>query len=273
MADDGKIVLLGCGKMKHPTRLAAADLYASPLWRARCAYAEASGRPWFILSALHGLVDPTRQLEPYNVALADRPARERREWGTRVVDELERVVGPLPGLQLEVHAGSAYVNAIAPEVAARGAALLAPLAGVAGIGSQLAWYRAVTSEPAGSPPRRQACTVNEVEDALNALDRTPKRVSAHQWPSDLEGIDVPGLYAWWVDDAGADDLSEALGLPLAAGRIYAGLTGATKWPSGATGNNTLRSRVRGSHIRGRIRGSTFRFTLASLLRGRLDLDD
>ena len=58
---------------------------------------------------------------------------------------------------------------------------------------------------------------------------------------------------------------------IAEGRIYAGLTGATKWPSGTTGANTLRKRVRGRHIRGRIRGSTFRLTLASILWERLHL--
>jgi hypothetical protein len=55
------------------------------------------------------------------------------------------------------------------------------------------------------------------------------------------------------------------------GRIYAGLTGATKWPSGTTGKNTLRQRIRGNHIRGRIQGSTFRLTLAAILRAELDL--
>jgi hypothetical protein len=55
-------------------------------------------------------------------------------------------------------------------------------------------------------------------------------------------------------------------------RIYAGLTGATKWPSGTTGKSTLRARVGGNHIRGRVRGSTFRLTLAAVLLDALGLE-
>ena len=51
------------------------------------------------------------------------------------------------------------------------------------------------------------------------------------------------------------------------GRIYAGQTGATSWPSGRTGAATLAGRIGGNHLRGRIRGSTFRFTLCASLRG------
>ena len=55
------------------------------------------------------------------------------------------------------------------------------------------------------------------------------------------------------------------------GRIYAGQTGATKWPSGRVGSATLASRIGSNHLRGRIRGSTFRFTLASALVSSLEL--
>jgi hypothetical protein len=50
---------------------------------------------------------------------------------------------------------------------------------------------------------------------------------------------VPGLYSWWVDAAGAADLSRGLQLPVHAGLIYAGLAGATRWPSGNHSTNTL----------------------------------
>jgi hypothetical protein len=73
------------------------------------------------------------------------------------------------------------------------------------------------------------------------------------------------MYSSWVDAAGARDLSCGLGQRVRAGRIYAGQTGATKWPSGTTGRATLASRIGGNHLRGRIRGSTFRLTLAAAL--------
>jgi hypothetical protein len=122
-----------------------------------------------------------------------------------------------------------------------------------------------------TPDRRATATRQELGRALNALDASPVRVAARDWPADLENLDQPGLYSWWVDHAGARDLSAGLGHTVAPGRIYAGQTGATKWPSGKTGAMTLTKRIGGNHIRGQIRGSTFRLTLAAILRRPLDL--
>ena len=75
------IVLLGCVKSKLAQPATAAELYTSPLWRARRRYAEVSGADWYILSAKHGLVKPGQTLAPYEMALATRSATDRREWG------------------------------------------------------------------------------------------------------------------------------------------------------------------------------------------------
>lgn len=81
----------------------------------------------------------------------------------------------------------------------------------------------------------------------------------------LPGLGNPGLYAWFIDRQGAADLSSGLGQSLSAGLIYAGQTGA------GTSGATLRSRLLGNHLGGNTYGSTFRLTLASILRGRLGL--
>lgn len=146
--DEDPVLLVGCVKSKREGRHVARDLYRSPLWRARRRYAEAAGRRWFILSALHGLVDPDRPLDYYDLALADRPASERREWAEAVVGNLEAVLGRLQGRRFEVHAGGHYIRAVAPALEARGAEISAPLAAIAGIGAQLAWYTKRT--PSGS---------------------------------------------------------------------------------------------------------------------------
>lgn len=125
--------------------------------------------------------------------------------------------------------------------------------------------------PTDSEARRRRCTPQEVAAALTALDARTKRIGAARWPGTLEGVDQPGLYSWWTDRSGATDLSAGLELELAPGRIYAGLTGATKWPSGKVGKMTLGDRIGRNHLRGTIRGSTFRRTLAALLRDRLGL--
>lgn len=131
-------MLVGCVAKKQTGGAPAKDLYRSTLWRGRRRYAEATGLPWFILSALHGLVEPDQHLAPYNVALSDLTAADRRAWGARVVVDLaERV--PLSGAVLEVHAGSAYRNAIQEPLRREGAHMTVPLQGLK-LGQQLAWY-------------------------------------------------------------------------------------------------------------------------------------
>jgi len=107
--------------------------------------------------------------------------------------------------------------------------------------------------------------------ALADLDESPALVLVREWPAGLTFLDRPGLYAWWVDEAGAADLSAGLGLTVAPGRIYAGQAGATKWPSGKAGTNTLGKRIGQMHLGGKVRMSAFRWTLAAVLFDQLDV--
>ena len=122
-------------------------------------------------------------------------------------------------------------------------------------------------EAGKSPPwhERDAWT------ALADLDESPVLVLAREWPAGLTCLDRPGLYAWWADETGAADLSRGLGFTIEPGRIYAGQAGATKWPSGKTGTNTLGKRIGQMHLGGKVRMSTFRWTLASLLFDQLEM--
>jgi len=114
--------------------------------------------------------------------------------------------------------------------------------------------------------------VAEFEEAVRCLADETARLLARDWPGDPSGLDQCGLYSWWVDSAGARHLSAGLGHEVSAGLIYAGQAGATKWPSGRRSTATLASRIGGNHIRGRVRGSTFRLTLAASLLRHLDLE-
>ena len=82
------LVLIGCVKTKQSTPARARELYTSPLFVKRRRYAEGSGRPWYILSALYGLVDPDQVLEPYDMHLAKQSAAYRRHWAAQVVRDL-----------------------------------------------------------------------------------------------------------------------------------------------------------------------------------------
>lgn len=111
------------------------------MWRRRRRYAEASGCPWLILSAKHGLIDPDERIAPYDLALGQMSAPERRSWGEHVVRQLEDRLGSIVGITFEVHAGADYRRAIEPGITKRGGIVSAPLAHL-GQGEQLAWYTA-----------------------------------------------------------------------------------------------------------------------------------
>ena len=136
---DADVVILGCVRSKALGPARAKDLYVSPLWRKRRAFAEASGRPWVIFSAKHGILDPDEVIEWYDVALAKLPTMERQRKGRAAVSQLEHRFGTLRGMTFEIHAGSAYAGALAVPLAERGAMLVNPLEGLS-IGYQLQWY-------------------------------------------------------------------------------------------------------------------------------------
>lgn len=136
------IVLVGCVKTKRKVRSAAKDLYNSHLWRCRRAYAECLGVPWYILSALHGLLAPCRRIDPYELALTDLRAKAQRAWSARVLADLKRRVPSIRDKLIEIHAGASYIDhGLEEGLRDAGAAVHRPLAGIAGIGRQQAWYR------------------------------------------------------------------------------------------------------------------------------------
>lgn len=136
------LVLVGCVKTKRTARSAAKDLYSSPLWRYRRAYAECLGVPWYILSALHGLLDPDQRIDAYDLALTDLRHEARRAWSARVLDVLKRRVPSIRDKLIEIHAGANYVHhGLERGLRDAGATVHRPLARITGVGRQQAWYR------------------------------------------------------------------------------------------------------------------------------------
>jgi len=126
----------------------------------------------------------------------------------------------------------------------------------------------VTAEPAREAPRWEE---RDAWTAIAALDESPAPVRVRDWPAGLACLERPGLYAWWVDEAGAADLTRGLGLELPAGRVSVGQAGATKWPSGRHNADTLGNRIGEMHLGGKVRTSTFRWALAAILFDQLDV--
>lgn len=154
------VVLIGCGATKLDHAAPAKDLYVGNLFRARRAYAEATGAPWAILSARHGLVLPDTVIEPYDVTLNGRKPEDVRRWRLSVCYPLRKwIVGlglaqftppadwNVPGtyttfdchadVRIELHAGKAYVEPLLEDMP--GAPWDLPMQGL-GVGQQLGWY-------------------------------------------------------------------------------------------------------------------------------------
>jgi len=184
------VVLIGCVKTKAPEASPARDLYRSPLFQRRRRYAESTGRPWYILSAEHGLLDPDSLIEPYDVYLADQSADYRQAWGGWVVAKLTQVRESIDGLVIEVHAGAAYVDAIDEPLRRHGAVLRTPLAGL-GMGEQLSWYdrpgeetgqqeRSIPPVPSGEQP---------LEDLVILDGPHETEPFTFRWPTGTEDFD------------------------------------------------------------------------------------
>ncbi|WP_203568283.1 DUF6884 domain-containing protein [Aestuariimicrobium ganziense] len=249
---------MGCVSGKRTTAAKAKDLYTSTLFLKRRSYVEDTGKPWFILSALHGLVDPETVIDPYDVVLARATARELKAWGELVVQQLHGRLGNLDGLTFEAHAGHNYVKPLSSLLERNGATITSPLAHL-GIGQQLGWYNQLATERLND--EAQSAQPMSLEALQEASALTPDEFLA------TGGLDLrsPGLYTWWIDEAGAADLEQGLGLALEPGLIYAGLAGATRTGSGRKSRNTLWGRIKGMHLGKRAAFSTFRRTLAAIL--------
>jgi hypothetical protein len=102
------------------------------------------------------------------------------------------------------------------------------------------------------------------EQLVRLLSDDARAVTPASFPADAQEAARPGLYAWWADEQARDLFGEVLGSALPP-LIYLGQAGATRWPSGKRSSATLLSRIRGQHIGGNARSSTFRRTISSIL--------
>lgn len=115
--------------------------------------------------------------------------------------------------------------------------------------------------PSRMPP--QPVTVDQAAAVLGDGSRA---LPAREFPWPNVDLHWPGLYSWWVDEAGAEQVSHGLGHSVAPGLLYAGQAGATSTRAAATSGATLRSRIRTNHLGRSHNGSTWRKSLAAILR-------
>lgn len=140
-----RIGLVGCGAQKSAKRCEAREMYTSQLFRFSRAYVEATCDRWFILSAHHGLLEPTTVIAPYNLRLTVYVVKAWG-WGARVGQQLAQL-GPAQFVAL---AGAPYVEAIEGDFS-----IEQPLRGM-GIGRRLGWLSNALKQPNSSSPTRKA---------------------------------------------------------------------------------------------------------------------
>lgn len=136
--------LVGCVKRKLGRPAQAREMYVSALFRGRRSFVEATQRPWFILSAKYGLLEPDEVIEPYDRSMDDLPAAERVGLMRAAVHKLEARVGELAGRVIEVHAGAKYVAPLSVALFGKGATLVSRTAHLR-MGEPVAWYQAQSS--------------------------------------------------------------------------------------------------------------------------------
>lgn len=142
-----RIGLVGCVKKKAAGPRAAKELYLSTLFSGRRSHVEQTCDEWWILSAEHGLVQPDKELDPYDVTLKKLGRSARREWSARVLAAINESVRPVDGDVFEIHAGADYRDSgLIVEGRILGCVVENPTQGL-GFGQQLRFYKQAMKRP------------------------------------------------------------------------------------------------------------------------------
>jgi hypothetical protein len=123
-----RIVLVGSSGDVARSPRPARELFESPGFARAREHAVRTGRPWFVLSAKHGLLDPDDVVSPFDLLIGDQPAGYRAAWAEWVVVQLADRVR-LPGATVEVHGGVDFAQALRIPLERRGARTEIPLPG------------------------------------------------------------------------------------------------------------------------------------------------
>lgn len=143
-----KIALVSCVSQKQTEPMEAQALYISDWFKKASEYARRKADAWYILSAEHGLVEPTQVIAPYDKTLHGAPRDQQRAWAERVMTQLQRVLKQDDYVVLL--AGKDYRRDLYPALAMLGYQVSAPM-GNMGIGKQKRWLMdQVAADAAGA---------------------------------------------------------------------------------------------------------------------------
>lgn len=259
------VILLGSLGPRVSVPAPAKEVFREVAFQLNRLDAELSGCQWFVLSAEHGLVAPHEWISPDLRALDDMDLDYRAAWASWVVARLQSLVGAVHGLSVRIDAPDLIVGPLFADLQAAGA--------VVSSGSVL------TDVP--PPPRSLRSAGGDTDVAAVAVPPIVRRSSAGRHLADprnaipTSGISTlpksPGLYGWVIDPAGARMLNRCLQLPVKPGLVFVGQVGGSTWHTLVDPVRNLRDHIDRVQLHGRTRASTFRMTLATVLREHLGM--
>ena len=86
------VILISCVSQKVDYKTKAKDLYISTLFKKNMAYTnKLQPDATYILSAKYGLLKLDDEIEPYNLTLNTMRIKEKKEWASRVIEQLHNV--------------------------------------------------------------------------------------------------------------------------------------------------------------------------------------
>lgn len=255
--ESADVVLVGSDDERVLVPAPAREVFRATRFQSARVHAERLGLPWFVLTVEHGALEPTEWMSPEARALTDFDPAYRLAWAHWVVARLESLDRPVRGRAVHIDAPAAY-----------SAPLVAVLHDAGAIVT-------VTDAP---PPEHVLDAVEqeraagavvgerEVRDAVRFLAHRPHAVS----PSRLDLVqEVSGVFAWHVDAEGAAELDRSVQLPIGEGVLHVGHAGALGRSPDTVA--TLRQLIQDVQLGGRSRTSTFRSSLAAILREPLQM--
>ncbi|WP_375431119.1 DUF6884 domain-containing protein [uncultured Friedmanniella sp.] len=163
------LFLVQCSATKSTQRLPAESIYISALFRKSMDLARAvPGSRQMILSAKHGLLQPSTVIEPYDISLTSLSRMQRASWAESVIRDLVRRVPP--ATRIVMLAGSDYSDPLLRPLRQHFTEVLEPLR-QRGIGRRLKWLLAATNCPI--PAIYLECFYQQISRLIKTQGPTP----------------------------------------------------------------------------------------------------
>ena len=103
--------LIACSKSKQDHRCPAKEMYTGDMFKKSYELAEKRKEKIYILSAKHHLLDPDKEIEPYNEYLSDFSAEEKQAWYEEVIKEM-KAAGISENATIHTYAGNDYIKGL-----------------------------------------------------------------------------------------------------------------------------------------------------------------